>query len=544
MIKQEMLDSFRASIEAPAEFLIRADKDGVFTIPYSNSHSKRLLGMPVVLPEEQPVAWDHLPDIVSDYLRKVFEELGDEENETTLPILEIHDPVHCAFSVKLQRKTLDSEGGREHLFYFSLTEVTEWIGLQEDAMNKRRLESVGALASGVAHDFNNLMMVIRGHVEFLLSPPPSKRTAEMLQFSLEQITQACTNGSAMTATLLGFSRRQSLALEPLDLRELVREVGCLARISYGSRHPVHVDPSLLPAEHGGLPDTEPMVFIGSQAALGQCLLNVLNNARDAMPDGGAIHIEPANDGEFTGITIADHGSGMTPKVLKHIFDPFFTTKQKGSGTGLGLSMAREVMKQHHGDIRVESTPGEGTRVHFLWPARQFHNSHVAAAHPQRSVRTTNVLRTEGILPLAYVIDDDDMVLKSVTQMLHAMSFKTESFQTPGLALTALEEGSKPSLILVDYNMPEIDGINFMRRAYRIMKGFAGSPYAKIVLISGHPPVQFNEFAAEFKDASFHMLHKPFGMEDIEKIVSRENRRRARRTTSQIHIPTEYLRGRR
>ncbi len=250
-----------------------------------------------------------------------------------------------------------------------LSDATELKTMEAQFVQSQKMQAIGQLAGGVAHDFNNLLTAISGHCDLLLL-----RHAEGDEdfADLTQITQNANRAAALVGQLLAFSRKQTLQMQQVDLRDTLGDLGHLLNRLVGERVRLRLehDPALLPIR-------------GDRRQLEQVLMNLVVNARDAMPDGGEILIEtrcryldrpmsrdrvtvPA--GQFVVVDVTDQGKGISPDNLGRIFEPFFTTKRPGEGTGLGLSMAYGIVKQSGGYIFADSTPGRGTRFSLYFPA--------------------------------------------------------------------------------------------------------------------------------------------------------------------------------
>lgn len=532
MVPQEILDELEKKAPIPGKILILYRSNELPTFHLINVSASKLLGLPRVRPQDPPLAWSDLPADLAQYLTEAMEGcLRDPAAVPPLPVLEFGDPVKSAYSVKITHLRQELPDAEQHWFLFILSDVTSWLSLQEDVMNARRLESIGSLASGVAHDFNNLLMVVRGHADFISALVPDD---ESIHYSLDQIRQACQNGSGLTQSLLGFARKQSLIMQPLNFAALVYEVADLCRRSYGTRYQVHLDPTLnLGVEE--LQKQDNFMVHGCASALSHCLLNVLNNARDSMPEGGPIHLTHHLTPTHVALAIQDQGCGIDPLHLSRIFEPFFTTKTKGAGTGLGLSLALSIIKQHHGEIHVESQPGQGTTVTFVLPRLL---SSPSEDHPPENKKITT--GPVGLVQRAFLIDDDDMVRNAVAQLLELQKIKTEKFSRPQEALQRIRSGEFPSLLFVDYTMPEMDGITFLRQVLEILRTQATPPRMRLVLISGHPPDYFSDFIKEFEKFSLFLLQKPFSADDIHRILQSSSKKLLRRTTSRVSITPDMV----
>jgi PAS domain S-box-containing protein len=258
----------------------------------------------------------------------------------------------------------------------SLTDVRELeaaearqLQLEAQLQRSQRLEALGRLTGGVAHDFNNFLTAIEGNLQLLLEDNPLRPESRVL---VDDALRAVDRSAELTRRLLAFSRGQALAARPIDMKRLVGGVVGLLERTLGERVVIEVE--LQPRLR---------TFAADSVQLESALVNLAINAHDAMPDGGHIRFEarnvdvdaagdgwsePALEGHYVGIAVRDDGTGMQPEVLRHAVEPFFTTKPAGKGTGLGLSTVYGFVTQSGGAMHVESAPGEGTRVELLFPA--------------------------------------------------------------------------------------------------------------------------------------------------------------------------------
>ncbi|NJK92151.1 MAG: hypothetical protein HC904_10165 [Blastochloris sp.] len=243
MVKSEesFIASFLERSTGPSELVMRVGPDAIYHLPYVNTFAAQTFGLKKVTLDDPPLSWDDLPDSLAQYFSSVFEGLA-SDSSMSMPILEVEEPRHLAFAVKVQSQKLKTTDGWHYWFHFAFSDVTPWLGLQEEVMNARKLESIGALASGVAHDFNNLIMAIQGHAEFLLM---TRKDDPDLTTAMERIVKVCTNGASLTRSLLGYARRQSLLMDVLHIGELAHDVIELCSRSYGSRYRIETDPALV-----------------------------------------------------------------------------------------------------------------------------------------------------------------------------------------------------------------------------------------------------------------------------------------------------------
>jgi len=382
-----------------------------------------------------------------------------------------------------------------------LEDITEKIQFEKEKQNLERqllqaqkMEAVGTLAGGVAHDFNNMLSVIIGYVELIKEQYPDEPS---LLLDMLEIEKAALRSRDTTRQLLAFSRQQAIAPKVINLIDhLSRLEKTLARL-------IGEDIELIVRTETDLWNIK---FDPSQ--VDQILINLAVNARDAMLYGGKIMIEAENvvldeafclthhesvPGRYVVLTISDNGIGMDKKTLAHAFDPFFSTKEIGKGTGLGLATVFGIVKQNRGLIDLSSEPGQGATFKIYLPettaARQ--TKEESKERPDSSVSGTIL-----------VVEDDDMVREMVTKMLESLGYTVLVAETPGTALSLCRESAVAiDLLLTDVVMPAMNGAELRDRVVAL------HPDIKVLFMSGYMENMIARHGV--LDAGVHFIQKPF-----------------------------------
>jgi signal transduction histidine kinase/CheY-like chemotaxis protein len=397
-----------------------------------------------------------------------------------------------------------SDGMANIAFVTDITErkhdEEEKAKLQNQLIQAQKMESVGRLAGGVAHDFNNMLGVILGHTEIALEQVDPTHS---LHESLTEIQKAAERSAHLTRQLLSFARKQAAAPRVLDLNKTVdgmlamleRLIGEDVRLVWQPQAdlwPVTVDPS----------------------QVDQMLANLCVNARDAINGVGTITIETENSaideaycadhpgsmpGEYVRLVVRDDGGGMNQQTLAHLFEPFFTTKEVGKGTGLGLAMVYGIMKQNDGFIDVESEPGQGATFSIYLPR------HIGSAEqpPKQGAAAQASNRREIIL----VVEDEPSNLKLIERMLERQGYVVLAAGTPGEAIrVAREHAGKIHLLVTDVIMPEMNGRDLARKLLSL------DPRLKCLFMSGYTADVIAQRGVLDEGVSF--IQKPFSIKDL------------------------------
>ena len=339
-----------------------------------------------------------------------------------------------------------------------VAQIEEREKVESTLRQMQRLEAIGQLTSGVAHDFNNLLTVVLGNIGFL-EKAISIVDVPKLQQRLSHMRLATERGAKLTSQLLAFSRRQRLEPKPFDVNDALENMHNLLQSTLGGGISIHT--VFRPGIWHALADPTQIELV---------VLNLVINARDAMGDRGTVTIETANAkvgpperleeppaGEYVMIAVTDTGSGMTKEVLAKAFEPFFTTKEIDKGSGLGLSQVLGFAKQSGGGMRIETRVGEGTSVKVYLPrvAENF-NSEVAAV-------TVVGVQSKRKGAVILIVDDDSAVREVTGSILEDLGYVVLKSGSGGAALDLLDQQSNVDLVLLDFAMPGMSGVEVARQ---------------------------------------------------------------------------------
>ena len=386
------------------------------------------------------------------------------------------------------RITPVTSGGERFAGYVVvLRDVTDHRRLEEDLRQAQKMESVGQLAGGIAHDFNNLLTAIIGYAALAeAEQKPGTPVHEWIQ----QIRRSGEQAATLTSQLLAFGRRQTLRPVDLDLNTVVDDIQKMLRRLIGEQ--VDLDVRLAPA-------LAPVRADRSQVE--QVIVNLVVNARDAMPRGGRITIRTHNEGgPYAGLTVEDTGEGIAPEILERIFEPFFTTKPLGRGTGLGLATVYGIVKQSGGDIQVHSAPARGARFTVLLPTA----ASVASAQvpPPATVAGTGAPAAVASGATVLIVEDDPGVRAFAAQVLRDTGSTVFEAENAAEALAIAARGAQPlDLLLTDVVLPGIDGADLAARLRSLQPGL------RVLFMSGYTPEEIAVTAA--LGSGDLLLKKPF-----------------------------------
>jgi PAS domain S-box-containing protein len=388
----------------------------------------------------------------------------------------------------------------------AIADVTAEKRTERDLRQAQRMDAIGQLTAGIAHDFNNLLTAILGNLELMAKPVPSDqaRTGRLIAGA----RSAAERGAKLTAQLLAFSRQQRIAAEPLDLNTVIQGMAPLLRSTIGANIGINIQTE---------PDLSTALADPTQVEL--AILNLAINARDAMPDGGAIILETANvtlgepiwpeepaPGDYVAVRVSDTGSGISDAVRERMFEPFFTTKGIGKGSGLGLSQVLGVVKQLGGGLAVRSAPGKGAGISIFLP-RACEAVAAGIVAPAVQGMTEAVLGRRARILL---VDDDADVRSTAAAMLSDAGYEVSEASSGAAALDALERADSPTeLVLADIAMPGLNGVEFAAIVRRTW------PTLPVLLMTGYAHSDLLR-----KGAEQEVLKKPFQAADLEAKVRR------------------------
>jgi len=383
-------------------------------------------------------------------------------------------------------------------------DVTERVRAERQAQEQDRLAAVGQLAAGIAHDFNNILGTIGLYAELL------RRNEKLLPADLERIDtiiRQAHRGAALTGQVLDFSRRSVMEMHSFDLKALVQEMQEL--LSRTLPESIRV---AFQYEAG------PFTVEADPTRIQQMVMNLALNARDAMPQGGELSIRLSRftlypgqsplapglePGEWIALRLSDTGQGIPAETLPHIFEPFFTTKPPGKGTGLGLAQVQGIVAQHHGQVVVDSQPGQGTSFTVYLPAATGPADDLHLELPQDLQRG----RGETIL----LVEDDSTARQAMWEILHALNYRVIASGSGEEALQEYDRrGGEIDLVLSDIVMPDKGGVELYRALQAI------NPAVKIVLMTGYPTGQGTRELLDQRQVTW--LQKPFTTEVLGRTL--------------------------
>ncbi len=501
---RESEERFRTMFESAATATILHDRDG--RILTANSAAAELFGLTLaelkgrthhelIHPEEGA------PDDLALLLRGELDQYRAERRLVSAT----GETIYAHVAVSLVR---DADTNPQYALAM-IEDVTERRELEERLRQAQKLEAIGRLAGGVAHDFNNMLTAIGGYNTLAHERAPE---GSPLRADLDEIRKATERAALLTRQLLAFSRKQILQPELLNLNAVILELEAMLRPLIGEDIVLttRLDPALGPIE-------------ADPGQLQQVLMNLVVNARDAMPSGGALAIETANaevaegdatiaPGRYVALTVRDSGHGIDADTLEQIFEPFFTTKDVGKGTGLGLATVYGIVKQSGGYVVVESEPDAGTAFTVYLPRD-------AEARPRpepddEPPPEATIVEPEPAEPATetvLLVEDEDVVRRLVRQVLEGAGYRVLEAADGGAAIELAREGHV-DLLLTDLVMPKLGGREVAAELRRTL------PDLKVIYMSGYADGGILENG--LLQPGTELLEKPFAFADLTGRVRR------------------------
>jgi PAS domain S-box-containing protein len=390
-------------------------------------------------------------------------------------------------------------------YFFIGRDMSDRIMLEGQLLQAQKMEAIGQLTGGVAHDFNNILTVIIGMTELLSDALASDKKLGPI---VAAVDEAATRGAQLTQRMLAFARKQPLQAQMIDLNEIVSRSVAMLQRTLGE----HIAVKSVFAE--GL-----WPALADTSQVEDAILNLAVNARDAMPNGGRLMIETANahldedyaahnvevtPGDYVCVSVTDSGVGMPPEVVERVFEPFFTTKDVGHGTGLGLSMVYGFVKQSRGHVKIYSEPGHGTRITLYLPRALVTER---AAEKSAESSTAHLSGRETIL----VVEDSETVRRVAVSMLRGLGYQVREAEDGPNALAILKEPGQVDLLFTDLIMPNgMDGEELLRRAREMRPGL------KALFTSGYSEHFLQSRGSA--DAGIPLIGKPYRTPKLAEAV--------------------------
>jgi two-component system cell cycle sensor histidine kinase/response regulator CckA len=509
-------EKYRGIFENAVEGIYQTTPDGRYIA--ANPALARMLGFDS--PEELISARNDIQnqEYVNPELRSAF-----------VASIEQHDVVHN-FEYQVYRKdrkiiwvsesahAIRNVVGQILHFEGTVQDITERRELEQQLRQMQKIEAIGRLAGGVAHDFNNILMAISSYSELLARKLPKEDPSQRYA---EEILRATNRGSSLTQGLLAFSRKQVVSPKVVGLNALIaQQIEMLKRLI-----PENIELKFVP----GSALSQVRIDVSQME---QVVMNLIINARDAMPNGGEIIIETANadlehggrepqsapgPGRFVMLAVSDNGCGMDAEIKSHIFEPFFTTKEQGKGTGLGLATVSGIVDQNSGCIFVHSEPGHGTTFKIYLP-------HVETELRREEVSTTCAIDCAGDETIL-LVEDQEAVRDSAAEYLEENGYTVLKARRGLEALEIAQQREQPiHLLLTDVVMPQMSGRELSEKVTSI------HPETKVIFMSGYSNNLLSN--QQVLDPKHELLQKPFRLEVLgQRIRKALNHRRAAGATS-------------
>jgi PAS domain S-box-containing protein len=490
-------------VKNSSDILVIIDAEG--RQRYASAGAERLSGFPLGELKGRTIDTLIHPDDMKDIRAAWKEVIEHPEKSVTIQYRHIHQNREWVFVEAIAQSFLDEPAINGIIA--SVRDITErkrveleTEKLQEQLTQAQKMESVGRLAGGVAHDFNNMLGVILGYAEMALEQVAENQP---MYSALRGIQQAAQRSADLTKQLLAFARKQTVSPEVLDLNITVASMLTMLNRLIGE----DIELTWLPGKN-----LAPIKMDPSQ--IDQVLANLCVNARDAIQDTGKITIETDNvfvdetysdkhayfvHGEYVLLVVSDNGRGMEVETISHLFEPFFTTKKVGDGTGLGLATVYGIVKQNKGFVNVYSELGQGTTFRIYLPTYAASGRQISEPIGVDSI----VCCHETIL----LVEDEPMILQVTTLMLKSLGYHLLPASTPGEAIRLAQEyAGEIDLLMTDVVMPGMNGRDLAKKLLSLY------PNLKQLFMSGYTANVIAQHGV--LDEGVNFLQKPFSMEDL------------------------------
>jgi len=490
-----------AAIEQAAESIIVTDREG--TIEYVNPAFEQITGYAreKVIGENPRVLKSGQQG--DEFYRELWETITSGSVWSGRMVNRRNDGSHYTEDCTIS-PVRDETGIVSH-FVAVKHDVTHTLFLEQQTHHTQKLEAMGRLAGGVAHDLNNMLSPILGYAELLMDDIPH---GDARRESIEEVHQAGLRARDLVFQLLAFGRKQALEVKPISLNEVVSGFSSLLRRTL--REDINIETILTASNE---------TIEADLGRLEQVIMNLAVNAQDAMPRGGKLTIETTDvvidgddpvesrtlsSGPHVCLSISDTGCGFDAITRARIFEPFFTTKEKDKGTGLGLATVYGIVKQHGGDIRVDSVPGEGTTFEIYLPFVEQESVNISRLKTARG-------KPESGMGTVLVAEDDRQVRKLICSILKSLGYRVITARTPEDCILEVEQCEDTiDLLLTDVVMPEINGKELYERIRKIQ------PQLKVLFMSGYTHNVIAEHGVLKEGIQF--IQKPFTRQTLaEKI---------------------------
>ena len=465
-------------LESMAEGILEVYSNKVV---YANGVAVSLLGLPleVILASYPPNLFD---DEIGHKLDGIFKTNAEEPSG-----IGDKSPVKIN-GRQITIKVLPVKGESSTVIIM-ITDVTERKQLEMQLQHVQKMEAIGTIAAGVAHNFRNTLTEILVNSQLIQM---NYEDQSGLHEVADRINTSVRRGSSLVDGLLQFSRKQiKEEFELVDLVKVINELCQLLQKSFDQKIEIQSD---LPGK---------MAIMGDATSFSQALMNLCTNARDAMPDGGKLVIQARQEGGRILMTVSDTGQGMDRQAAEKCFDPFFTTKPIGKGTGLGLSTTYGIIKSHEGLISVDSRPNRGTTFKIHLPAAKIEAN-------SREKELPTIVRGEGQRVL--VVDDEPEILNAMEGLLEYLGYQP-AFASSGKEGLEKYMQMKPDAVLMDINMPEMDGVACIEEIFKF------DPAASISIISGYEEEGIDGLSEMAKKSIKNYRAKPLGLSDLSDLLA-------------------------